>query len=163
VAAVALALLAPACRRKPSIEAAPETPPPFTGMSATCAKGWYEPPPGSPYRTEPLDALRAAQDGLTGSFQIVEMRHFLGPGEERYWYAKVTLFARQPFKVRFLYRRGPGVVAVAPFDTKGFAAKDWKGVGRGARTAYPGIDGQWPGEPTAFTLPADLAGCVGEK
>ena len=115
--------------------------------------------------------------GLNGTLKIVELRYFLGPDDanlsaesrqkglvER-WYGKVTL---GEFRVRFLYVRrevGAGVVAIAPYGTKGFAGKDWMGFdGEGGARTYPGVPGKWPGTPydyrAAGELPPEVAGCL---
>ena len=197
-AAAALALLGTACRPEPTIERVPEdaytppsvtaspsgtaTPPPALASGtpgASCVNGWREPAPGTALRSEPLDALRKSQ-GLTGTFHVVDMRYFTGPDDanlspeskqkrpvER-WYAKVELFARQPFRIRFLYVKrqvGAGIVAVAPYDTKGFAGKDWIGFdGEGGASEFEGVPGKWPGMPTDYRaageLPPEVTGCL---
>jgi hypothetical protein len=136
------------------------------------------PAEGSAFRSEPLDAVRAAQR-LRGTLRVEELRYFLGPDDadlapesrqkppvER-WYGKVVLPGAKPFKLRFLYVRrevGAGIVAVAPYGTKGFSGKDWTGFEGEGTTTVPGVPGTWQGAPYDYVkagqLPPEVRGCI---
>jgi hypothetical protein len=119
--------------------------------------------------------------------QVVEMRYFVGPesppSEQGYlqdierWYIKLFAVDDPGYQGRFLVeqrRFGRGVVAVAPYDTNGFASPDWSGfqwnAADTARHAYPGLPGTWQGTRYDFVnggegltipgLPESVAGCL---
>jgi hypothetical protein len=123
-----------------------------------------------------------------GSFKVVEMRYFVGvesPPEpdkpylqdiER-WYVKLYDPRDPTFRGRFLVERRPfgsSVVAVAPYDTRGFNSPDWHGLTYESSDtepkAYPDLPGTWSGVTYDFVaggnginlpgLPAELAGCL---
>jgi hypothetical protein len=143
-----------------------------------CIKGWVEPARDTALRSLPLALLREAQ-GLDGLFSIVDMRYFKGPDDtnlapdggpsdvER-WYAKVVHTRDRSFRLRFLARRssvGAGIVAIAPFNSRGFAAGDWRGFdGEGGPKIYPGLPGRWPAAPYDYVasgeLPPQVVGCL---
>jgi hypothetical protein len=124
-----------------------------------CVNGWTTPAPGTAVRREPLDVIRA-QMGVTGEFQIDEMRYFTGPEVpwiieprpplvER-WYVKAQLVDDPTFRARWLVeKRSPtteGIAAVAPFDTTGYRSPDWRGfVGEGEPRTIEGLPGSWAG------------------
>ena len=118
---------------------------------------------------------------------IVEMRYFQGPesppadkgylkGIKR-WYVKGYVRSTPSFRARFLVEErefGPGLAAVAPFDTTGFLSPDWIGFQHETSDqdtrAYPGLPGRWAGTPYDFVrggagltlpgLPRKLWGCL---
>jgi hypothetical protein len=124
---------------------------------------------------------------VKGPLVIVEMRRFTGPESppsvqgyalvvER-WYIK--LYARDDiaFQGRFLVesrRFGRGLVAVAPYDTRGFRSPDWVGFqydsSDTAGKRYPGLPGRWSGIAYDFVrggaglkipgLPDEVSGCL---
>ena len=119
--------------------------------------------------------------------EVVEMRYFVGPesppSEQGYlkdierWYIKLFAVDDPAYQGRFLVeqrRFGRGVVAVAPYDTRGFVSPDWSGfqwsAGDPARRAYPALPGTWQGVRYDFVnggegltipgLPDVLVGCL---
>jgi hypothetical protein len=152
--------------------------PPMPG----CLKGWVEPKRSTALRSLPLSLLRETQ-GFDAPFSVVDMRYFKGPDdtdltpessatEVERWYGKVIYTKDKRFKIRFLVRRssvGAGVVAVAPFATRGFAEGDWRGFegeGEGERT-YPGLPGRWTGAAYDYVarhqLPPEVRGCLADE
>ncbi|MGH2674173.1 MAG: hypothetical protein ACRDH1_01975 [Actinomycetota bacterium] len=188
---------APAPEATPPLAGAgPEegTPPPATGkeLVGECVNGYTAPVAGDPARTEALRVLARATDRPMGRFDVVDMRYFEGPesppSEREYllrvrrWYVKATLRGEESFAGRFLIEKrsfGGGVVAVAPFDTAGIRSPDWVGfllVEGGEPVPYPGLPGEWAGDPYDFVtgrdpetseeifgfpgLPLEVAGCL---
>lgn len=146
-----------------------------------CVKGWIEPKRKTDLRSVPLRLLRESQ-GFDGEFTVVEMRYFRGPDDtnlapdgtrtdvER-WYGKVIYTKDKTFRLRFLVRRsavGAGLVAIAPFGSRGFAADNWRGFeGDGTVSTFPGLPGRWPGRPVDYVatgeLPPQVAGCLADS
>jgi hypothetical protein len=140
-----------------------------------CVNGYTAPPPAAPVRLDGLQLLAKAVADEAGErlhpddFEVDEMRYFEGPesppsGREyllnvRRWYVKASLKDDPDFAARFLLERrtfGAGLVAVAPFDSEGFASPDWIGFqyeGEDAdRQTYDGLPGTWAGTPYDFVL-----------
>jgi len=162
-------------------------PPPTSGPPAqTCVQGWITPAAGSKRYEDPL-ALIDRISHHKGALKVVDMRYFVGPesppSEQGYikeierWYVKVYDPKDLSFQGRFLLehnRFGHGVVAVAPYDTKGFRSPDWSGfqfdAGDLTRRTYPGLPGTWEGIRYDFVdggaglsipgLPKAAAGCL---
>jgi hypothetical protein len=179
---VACAVVAvPACRRRPAIEKvpdsaytgptysppAPSVTPHVLGSAAPskgCVHGWAEPKPGSPAYTTPLDLLRRTQDGMTGTFTVVDLRYFTDARNRPWWYGQVVHATDKSFALRFLVS-GSNVVAVANYITEDFVSPDWSGFrGTGGSSAYPNVPGKWPGRPYDYAkdgdLPVDVIGCL---
>jgi hypothetical protein len=172
---------------------------PVRELEGACVNGYTVPPEGDPAREEGLRILaRAVSDAVggpvgPGDLAVEEMRYFEGPesppSEREYilnirrWYVKATLKDDPAFAGRFLVERrafGPGLAAVAPVDSQGFASPDWYGFqyeGEGAeRQAYDGLPGTWAGTPYDFVrgttldrqekvfgfpgLPVEVIGCL---
>jgi hypothetical protein len=171
----------------PTQPALPATPPPTVGPAATkCWQGWVTPPPGSVHYAGPLQLIRSITH-TRGPLKVVDMRYFVGPesppSEQGYikeierWYVKVYDPTDLRFQGRFLLehnRFGHGVVAVAPYDTKGYRSPDWSGfqwdAGDLTRRTYPGLPGTWTGIRYDFVnggagltipgLPDEVVGCL---
>jgi hypothetical protein len=132
---------------------------------------------------EALDMIRG-QMGVTGDFDVDEMRYFTGPevfwifAEEdavvERWYVKASLASDPSFRARWLLEaRSPtvrGIAAVAPYDTVGYSSPDWSGfVGDGVRP-IEGLPGEWSGIQYDFVtgegdsgfpgLPDEVVGCM---
>jgi hypothetical protein len=172
---------------------------PIKELEGACVNGFTAPPEGDPVREEGLRILAKAVTGAAGErvtpaeFEVVEMRYFEGPesppSEREYilvvrrWYVKASLKDDPTFAGRFLVERrtfGPGLAAVAPFDSVGFASPDWVGFqyeGEDAeRQTYDGLPGTWAGTPYDFVrgktldrqedvfgfpgLPVEVVGCL---
>jgi hypothetical protein len=154
--------------------------------SSTCLHGWTSPPPGSPRRDRGL-ALLHRTTGLKGPIDATDVRYFRGPESPptdkgylrtvQRWYVKASLQDEPSFRARFLIELrqfGPGLAAVAPYDTHGFVSPDWVGFQYDAASPqpkpYPGLPGKWSGIPYSFVdggegldfpgLTPDLAGCL---
>ena len=154
--------------------------------SPSCVKGWRAPPPGSMRR---LQAERILQRGLGTKSPIVflTIRYFEGPESPpskqvyltvvRRWYAKGYLKDNPSFRARFLMEQrnyGSGVVAVAPFGTRGYRSPDWSGfqydTWNTKSRSYAGLPGKWAGVRYDFVtggagldlpgLPSDVTGCL---
>jgi serine/threonine-protein kinase len=139
----------------------------------TCVNGWTTPPPGTPQRRQPLEAMRAQLDEKA-LFTIAEMRQFRGGDGTRRWYVKTRQMGRTPFRARWLVEQDPGgaarVTAVAAADTRGLKSPDWRAFeGDGAPAKYPDLPGTWAGTPHDFVaggdgrpagLPSDVRGCL---
>jgi hypothetical protein len=171
----------------PTPPAAPSIPPATSGApSATCENGWATPDAGTALFTDPLGIIRR-QTRVKGPLVVVDMRRFTGPesppSDQGYlldverWYIKLYAEDDIAFQGRFLVearRFGRGLVAVAPYDTKGFRSPDWVGFqfdsGDTARRLYPGLPGRWPGIAYDFVrggaglkipgLPDEVSGCL---
>jgi hypothetical protein len=145
-----------------------------------CVNGWVEPARNTALRSLPLALLREAQ-AMDGLFSIVDMRYFKGPDdtnlapdggptEVERWYAKVVHTKDLTFRIRFIARRssvGAGIVAIAPFTSKGFVTGDWRGFAdEGDPKTYPGLPGRWPAAPYDYVasgeLPPQVVGCLAE-
>jgi hypothetical protein len=164
----------------------PQPPTTFGSAGATCAHGWMTPAVGIPRYGNPLELIRRITHHKA-SLKVVDMRYFLGaespPSEQGYikdierWYVKVYDPKDWRFQGRFIVeqnRFGRGVVAVAPYDTKGFKALDWSGfqwdAGDLTRRTYPGLPGTWEGIRYDFVdggagltipgLPDEVVGCL---
>jgi len=140
--------------------------------SATCLNGWVSPAVGSPLRTEGLAILGRAL--AVPPPQPSDLRYFLGPDTPgaspaesniSRWYIKVD---DQALRGRFLVEkraRASAAVAVAPYDSGGWAGAGWTGFrGDGPPMARPGLAGTWSG--TAYDavagrlLPPSAVGCL---
>jgi len=152
--------------------------------SDDCIAGWTSPSPGSPEYEDGMQIL-AGFMGQEGSWQVEEMRHFTGPDapwiiEPRYevvhrWYIRAGLADDPEYRGRWLVElrtdRINGVAAVAPYESEGYRAPDWRGfVGDGPPTTYPGLPGRWSGIEYDFVtgdgdhgmpgLPDEVVGCL---
>jgi hypothetical protein len=135
--------------------------------SATCVNGWTEPSSQSDdFFKQAVSALQQNQGG-TG-YAVKSVRYFAGPvasgGVGASYYLKV---AGPTFTGRVLLVSGGGAeqAAVAPADSSGWKAGDWKGFrGQTGAAAFPGVPGKWSGpeyDPvTGGLLPASVAGCM---
>ncbi len=167
--------------------ALPDEPPPTAGPTAPdCVNGWITPPEGTPRSRQPLGIIRRTT-GVEGPLRVVDMRYFEGPesppSDKGYllvvqrWYIKLYAERDPAFQGRFLVearRFGRGLVAVAPYDTTGFASPDWIGFQYDSADtepkAYPGLPGLWSGIPYDFVkggggleipgLPEEVVGCL---
>jgi len=190
-----LAVLVGGCYKEPvAITTYPPTGPPAatetstpvaSGEQATdCVNGWIAPSSDNPLSGTAM-YLVERQMGVSGSWTIAEMRYFTGPdvawsetpapSVDR-WYVKASLDG-QDFRARWLIEKRSdlvfGVVAVAPYDSTGFASPDWTGfVGDGQPQTYLGLPGQWSGTPYDFVsgagysgepgLPDEVIGCLSD-
>ena len=170
------------------------TPPPLPGRELVggCVNGFTDLAPEDPARDEALRVLGRATGVPPGRFDVVDIRYFEGPesppSEREYllnvrrWYVKATVRGDDSLAGRFLIEKrsfGAGVVAVAPFDTTGIRSPDWVGfqlIEGSEPQAYPGLPGEWAGEPYDFVtgrdpqtreevfgfpgLPVEVAGCL---
>jgi hypothetical protein len=170
------------------------TPPPLQGreLVGECVNGFTDLAPEDPARDEALRVLGRATGVPSGRFDVADIRYFEGPesppSEREYllnvrrWYVKATVSGDESFAGRFLIEKrsfGAGVVAVAPFDTAGIRSPDWVGFQLAEESepqAYPGLPGEWAGEPYDFVtgrdpqtreevfgfpgLPIEVAGCL---
>jgi len=171
----------------PTPPAIPDPPPPTSGPPGpTCVNGWRTPEAGTPGFTDPLGLIRRAAD-VDGTFRVVDMRYFTGPesppSEQGYlleverWYVKLFVEEDLSFQGRFLVearRFGRGLVAVAPYDTRGFRSPDWRGFqydsAHTRRRAVAGLPGTWSGIEYDFVeggegltipgLPDEVRGCL---
>ena len=166
----------------------PAKPPPTKGSrSASCADGWVTPPEGDALRDVALRVLRSAT-AWRGTFVVTDMRYFTGPESPpspdkgylrvvQRWYVRGYMRNDPALQGRFLLERrrfGAGLVAVAPYDTRGWDSPDWIGFQLNTADpeprAYPGLPGTWSGIPYDFVkggegiripgLPADVTGCL---
>lgn len=156
------------------------------GVAGDCENGWSEPEPGTA-RYEKALRLIARFMRVEGELDVDEMRYFEGPesppSEQGYlrvvkrWYVKGSLADDPSFRGRWLVEErffGSGVVAVAPYDTSGFTSPDWRGFQHREadpeRRAYPGLPGEYAGDPYDFVtggdvfdfpgLPQEVTGCL---
>lgn len=171
----------------PTPPALPAKPPATSGAAtASCEFGWVTPAIGSSRYNDPLNLIRRISHH-PGALKVVDMRFFLGPesppSEQGYilsierWYVKVYDPTDLRFQGRFILehnRFGHGVVAVAPYDSKGYKAPDWSGfqwdAGDLTRRTYPGLPGTWEGIRYDFVnggagltipgLPNTVTGCL---
>ena len=171
----------------PTPPALPERPPATSGApTEDCVEGWTTPEAGTALATEPLRLIERSVR-VPGEPTVVDMRYFTGPEsppsdkgyllEVERWYVKLFTGDDPSFQGRFLVERrefGSGVVAVAPYDTRGFRSPDWSGFlwneGDPRRRAYPGLPGRWAGTRYDFVrgggglsiagLPAQVRGCM---
>ena len=138
-----------------------------------CVNGWTE-PEDREQRELPFHVIRRTQK-VDGEFDVVEMRYFEGPESppsikgylltvDR-WYVKAELQGDPTFRGRWLIEErafGSGVVAVAPFDSEGFASPDWIGFqyeGEDAKLqprSELDLPGRWAGRPYDFVAGRDL-------
>jgi hypothetical protein len=172
---------------------------PGMALEGSCVNGFTSPEQGDPVREDGLRILAQALGAPAGEqvvpddLEVEEMRYFEGPesppSEREYiltvrrWYVKASLREDPSFAGRFLVERrtfGPGLAAVAPFNSEGFASPDWIGFqyeGEDAdRQAYDGLPGTWAGTPYDFVrgktldrqeevfgfpgLPVEVIGCL---
>jgi hypothetical protein len=143
-----------------STEAVTTTRPPQGGEAGPgCVSGWIAPTRGTALRVKPLDVIRT-QMGITGEFQVIEMRYFTGPEVPwilqprpplvQRWYVKAQLVDDPAFRARWLVeKRSPaieGIAAVTSFNTAGYQSPDWRGfLGEGEPRAVEGLPGTWVG------------------
>lgn len=171
----------------PTPPALPVIPPPTIGPpTGTCENGWGTPAAGTAPFTDPIGIIRR-HARVKGPLVVVDMRRFTGPESppsaqgyllvvER-WYIKLYAEDDIAFQGRFLVearRFGRGLVAVAPYDSKGFRSPDWIGFqfdsDNTARRRYPGLPGRWSGIAYDFVrggaglkipgLPDEVSGCL---
>lgn len=138
--------------------------------SLACVNGWLE-PTDPDQRELPFHVIRRTMK-LDGEFDLIEMRYFEGPesppSTKGYlqrvdrWYVKASLKGDPSFRGRWLIEErafGSSVVAVAPFESRGFVSPDWVGFqyeGEEAkRMRYPGLPGKWAGIPYDFVTGRD--------
>jgi hypothetical protein len=134
-----------------------------------CGSGWTTPAPGTALRVEPLDVIRD-QMGVTGDFQVIDMRHFTSPEVPwilaprppvvEWWYVKSQLVGDPTFRARWLIAKRSaaikGIAAVARFDTTGYRSPDWRAfIGEGEPRAIEGLPGTWVGFEFDFTTGED--------
>jgi hypothetical protein len=108
--------------------------------------------------------------GVTGEFQVIDMRHFTSPTEPwilaprppvvEWWYVKAQLVGDPTFRARWLIAKRSssvkGIAAVARFDTGGYRSPDWRGfLGDGEPHAVDGLPGMWVGGEFDFTKGED--------
>lgn len=154
--------------------------------SESCVSGWVVPRPRTPLFRKPLRIMGEAMS-VKGEFLVVDMRYFEGPESPRAdkgyqkrvrrWYVKAYRERDPSFRGRWLVEErefGPGLVAVAPFQSEGFVSPDWIGFQHESvdqeGKAYPGLPGTWGGTPYDFVnggagvdipgLPSSSAGCM---
>ena len=177
----------PATTTPPTPPALPASPPPTSGAAgSTCNGGWITPAQGSDLWKRPLRLIQRTT-GEAKRLVVVDMRTFVGPESPpdkkdyllgiRRWYVKAYAKGDASFQGRFLVesrRFGSGVVAVAPYDTGGFASPDWVGFQFRSedreQLAYPGLPGMWEGTAYDYVdggsglwmpgLPSQMAGCL---
>ena len=146
------------------------TTPPKPAGNTGPDNGWIVPARGTQLRVEPLDIIRQEM-GITGLFQVIEMRYFTGPEVPwilaprspfvEWWYVKAHLVDDPAFRARWLVARRweprrQGIAAVAPFDTEGYQSPDWRGfIGEGPPHAVEGLPGMWVGADYDFTVGED--------
>ncbi len=123
--------------------------------------------------------------GVTGPWDVDEMRYFVGPDSpgviepvfpavER-WYIKARLAGDPDFRARWLIEKRTdqilGVSAVAPWATSGYESPDWTGfIGEGSPATYTNLPGVWSGIPFDFVtgegdggqpgLPDEVVDCL---
>jgi hypothetical protein len=179
----------PTSTPSPTQPALPQEPPPTRGpVESGCENGWVTPPAGSPRYRLPLGVIRRAT-GVGGPLVVVDMRYFEGPesppSDKGYllvvqrWYVKLYADRDLSFQGRFLVearRFGRGLVAIAPYDTRGFRSPDWTGFQYDSADTeeryYEGLPGLWSGIAYDFVdgdpetglsipgLPEQVAGCL---
>ncbi len=185
---------APVRTQAPATQAPSPTPPavpsgvrPTSGpLEDGCVEGWTRPEEGTRGFTDPIGLIRKVAP-FDGPYAVVDMRLFVGPesppSEKGYlqdirrWYVKLYAVDDWAYQGRFLIeqrRFGRGVVAVAPYDTRGFVSPDWVGFQVDGSDPQPkpyeGLPGRWRGIPYDFVaggagltfagLPADVVGCL---
>ncbi len=170
----------------PTPPAIPDQPPPTSGAAReACVEGWVTPEAGTRDARSPVAWIRKVSP-FPGEAVVVDMRLFLGDESPysdknyleniRRWYVKFYAADDLTYQGRFLVeerRFGTGVVAVAPYDTTGFASPDWIGFQyeEGAEPeAYEGLPGTWNGIAYDFVLggagltipglPGEVVGCL---
>jgi serine/threonine protein kinase len=138
---------------QPEVGAAPDQAgvaggPPTTARApsrvATCPGGFTQPTVGTATRTAPLAAIRAHM-GWSDRFVVEEMRTWRGSDGQPRWYVKAHQESDPSRRGRWLVGEQEDgqrlVLASAPFETRGYAARDWRVV-----------DGQ--------AVPTEVAGCL---
>lgn len=139
----------------------------------TCVNGWETPDAGLTVQRDGFGIIETRM-GITGTFQVVELRYFLGIDDTEWWYVKAYLTEDLDFRGRWLVERRPDgttrIAAVAPYDTEGLHSPDWHWFdGKGPPGRYPSLPGTWAGTPYDFVagstgliggLPGDVRGCV---
>lgn len=159
--------------------------PPASGPPAAgCVNGWIAAQPGSAEYEEGF-AILSDYMGVTGEWEVAELRYFTGPEspgiiEPRYdvverWYIRAGLVVDPTFRGRWILEKRTdqvlGVSAVAPYETTGYASPDWTAfVGEGPPSNYLGLPGQWSGIPYDFVtgegdsgnpgLPSEVIDCL---
>jgi serine/threonine-protein kinase len=141
--------------------------------AATCVSGWETPDAGVAVRRDGFTIIKSGM-GITGSFQVVELRYFKDYDNTEWWYVKAFLDEDLDFKGRWLVQRDAGgvrrIAAVAPYATDGLRSPDWRWFdGKGPAAAYPGLPGKWAGTGYDFVgggtgvaggLPSEVRGCM---
>lgn len=153
--------------------------------TADCVSGWTTPEPAEAAYDDAL-AVLAGQLGVDAPWQLDALRYFTGPDTswsatpadivER-WYVRGALANDASFRGRFLIERRSDLdarlVAVAPYESTGFASPDWTGfIGDSEPHTYLGLPGRWSGTPYDFVsggavvggpgLPGEVIGCVSD-
>jgi hypothetical protein len=165
-----------------------DTPPTRGPATPTCVDGWVTPRHDTAGFRRPLGIVRRTT-GVEGPLVVVDMRYFTGPESppaedkgylavvER-WYIKLYAEDDLSFQGRFLVearRFGRGLVAAAPYDTRGFRSPDWRGfqydAGDTEGRPVEGLPGTWSGVEYDFVeggagleipgLPDEVIGCLG--
>ena len=117
---------------------------PPTTVRPRCPGGFRRPEPRTALRIAPLGAIRA-YTGWSDLFVIKEIRTWRESDGLRRWYVKANQQRDTSRRGRWLVEQRENgqrlVLASAPFETKGYAAGDWKLA-----------DGR--------KLPAGVAGCL---
>jgi serine/threonine protein kinase len=112
--------------------------------AATCPGGFTRPAVGTPTRSAPLAAIRAHM-GWSDRFVVEEMRTWRGSDGQPRWYVKAHQESDPSRRGRWLVGEQEDgqrlVLASAPFETRGYAARDWRVA-----------DGR--------AVPTDVAGCL---
>ena len=173
----------------PEATSRPSPPVPWVTSGAptsTCEHGWNRPERGTSRYEYPIKLIRRMTD-LLGTVVVMDLRYFEGPespptdkpylNDIQRWYVKLYSKSDPSYRARFLVearRFGSGLVAVAPFDTKGFRSPDWHGFeynsGDLTPRVYPGLPGAWTGIAYDFVkggagmtfpgLPREVVGCL---
>jgi len=150
------------------------TPGSMDGRKApTCVGGWKTPDAKVAVRRDGFDIIRSRM-GITGTFQVVELRYFKDYDDTEWWYVKAYLAEDLDFQGRWLVQRDANgarrIAAVAPYTTDGLRSPDWHWFDdKGPAVAYPGLPGRWAGTAYDFVgggtgvtggLPSEVRGCM---
>jgi hypothetical protein len=156
--------------QSPSPEGSPVNEGGEAPTTQACVNGWME--PTDPEQRElPFHVIRRTMK-VDGEFDVDEIRYFEGPesppSTKGYllrvdrWYVKAGLEGKRSFRGRWLIEErafGSAIVAVAPYDSEGFASPDWVGFqyeGEDEKAVrHPGLPGKWAGIPYDFVTGRD--------